>query len=83
MLVLSRKVGERILVPHCGLSFTVLSIDGNSVRVGVSAPEEVGVYREEVWERMCDGSRRQEPPGARRGIAPAMRGASGRNEGLP
>jgi carbon storage regulator CsrA len=45
MLVVSRKIGERIVVPHCELSVTVLGIDGYSVRLGVTAPAEIGVYR--------------------------------------
>jgi carbon storage regulator len=52
MLVLSRKPGERVLVPHCDLSVTVVAIEGNVVRLGFTAPTEVGVYREEVWERI-------------------------------
>lgn len=51
MLVVSRKIGERIVVPHCELSVTVLGIDGYSVRLGVTAPAEIGVYREELWRR--------------------------------
>lgn len=52
MLVLSRKLGERVLVPQCGLSVTVVAIEGNNVRLGFTAPTEVGVYREEVWQRV-------------------------------
>jgi carbon storage regulator len=52
MLVVSRKIGERIVVPHCELLVTVLEIDGNTVRLGVTAPAEIGVYREELWQRM-------------------------------
>jgi len=48
MLVLSRKLGERILVPHCDLTVTVVAIEGKTVRLGISAPAEVGVYREEL-----------------------------------
>ena len=40
MLVLSRKLGERILVPHCDLVVTVLAIEGKTVRLGISAPAE-------------------------------------------
>jgi hypothetical protein len=43
MLVLSRKLGERILVPHCELVFTVLAVDGTTVRVSISAPTEVNI----------------------------------------
>jgi carbon storage regulator len=49
MLVLSRRLGERILVPHCELTVTIVAIEGNHVRVGISAPDDVAVYREEVW----------------------------------
>jgi carbon storage regulator len=52
MLVLSRKPGERVLVPQCGMSVTVVAIEGNVVRLGFNAPSEVGVYREEVWQRI-------------------------------
>ena len=38
MLVLSRKLGERILVPHLGLSVTIVEIKGNAVRLGISVP---------------------------------------------
>jgi carbon storage regulator CsrA len=53
MLVLSRKLGERILVPSCEMSVTVVAIEGNTVRLGITAPPEVGVYREELWQRVC------------------------------
>jgi carbon storage regulator len=53
MLVLSRKLGERILVPQCDLSVTVVAIDGNTVKLGITAPTEVGVYREELWRKVC------------------------------
>jgi carbon storage regulator len=54
MLVLSRKLGERILVPHCELAVTIVAIEGNTVRLGVSAPAEIDVYREELWRKICE-----------------------------
>ena len=39
MLVLARKLGERIVVPDCGLTITVVAIDGGTVRLGIDAPE--------------------------------------------
>jgi carbon storage regulator len=51
MLVVGRKIGERIVVPHFELSVTVVGIHGNTVRLGVTAPAEIGVYREELWRR--------------------------------
>ena len=68
MLVLSRKLGERILVPHCELAVTVVAIEGNTVKLGITAPGEVGVYREELWRKVCSegaprsfGMRHREP----------------------
>ena len=52
MLVLTRKVGEKILVPQCQLSVTVLDIASSRVRLGVSAPPGVTVHREEVQKRI-------------------------------
>lgn len=63
MLVLSRKVGERILVPHCELAVTVIAVEGKAVRLGVTAPEEVGVYREEVWRQLCQETHGPPPKG--------------------
>jgi carbon storage regulator len=60
MLVLSRKLGERIVVPDCELVVTVLAVDGNRVRLGISAPPEVAVHREEVWRQM--GQPTHSPP---------------------
>jgi carbon storage regulator len=52
MLVLSRKVGESIVVPGCRLVLTVLELERGRVRLGVSAPSDVPVHRQEVWERI-------------------------------
>jgi carbon storage regulator CsrA len=53
MLVLGRKLGQRIVVPQCRLTITVSAIHGNTVRLAVTAPAETEVYREEVWQRLC------------------------------
>ena len=52
MLVLSRKFGERILIPQFELTFSVVAIDGNTVKVGITAPTKVSVYREELWRKV-------------------------------
>jgi carbon storage regulator len=44
MLVLSRKLGERILIP-LELTFSMVAIDGNTAKLGITAPSHVGVYR--------------------------------------
>jgi len=48
MLVLTRKLGERILVPECALELTVLAVQGNTVRLGISAPRGIVIYRGEL-----------------------------------
>ncbi|MCC6419608.1 MAG: carbon storage regulator [Gemmataceae bacterium] len=55
MLVLSRKIGEKVVVPDCGLTVTVLGVQGGRVRLGISAPPDMVVHREEVWERVRRG----------------------------
>lgn len=50
MLVLSRKIGEKILIGD-GIAITILSVNGRHVRVGVEAPREVPVLRSELRRR--------------------------------
>ena len=63
MLVLSRKLGERIVVPECQLVVTVVAIDGNKVRPGISAPPEIDIYREEVYLRIGQQTHRPSAKG--------------------
>jgi carbon storage regulator CsrA len=51
MLVLARKRGERIVVPQCRLTITVSAVEGSTVRLAISAPAEIDVYREEIWRQ--------------------------------
>ena len=53
MLVLTRKAGQSIMIGD-GVEIQVLSVAGEKVRVGVTAPREVGIYRNEVYERIED-----------------------------
>lgn len=48
MLVLSRKLGEKIFIGN-NVVITVVDIDHHKVRIGVSAPKDVGVWREELY----------------------------------
>ncbi len=53
MLVLSRKIGERVLLPDYEVAITIVAVEGNRVRLGISAPGEITVYREEIWDQIC------------------------------
>jgi carbon storage regulator len=50
MLVLSRKVGEKILIGD-NITVTVLEVRGDRIRLGLDAPPEVPIHRQEVYER--------------------------------
>lgn len=52
MLVLSRKCGERIVIPEQNITITVLEVRGEQVRLGITAPDDVPIHRQEVWARI-------------------------------
>ncbi len=64
MLILTRRVGETIMIGD-NVTVTVLGVKGNQVRVGVNAPKEVAVHREEIYERIkreeADGGGNKRP----------------------
>ncbi|WP_026353192.1 MULTISPECIES: carbon storage regulator CsrA [Solimonas] len=51
MLILTRRVGETVVIGD-DIVVTVLGVKGNQVRIGVKAPRDVAVHREEIFERI-------------------------------
>jgi carbon storage regulator len=65
MLILTRRVGETVMIGN-DVTVTVLGVKGNQVRIGVNAPKDVAVHREEIYERI---KREEDPEGRSSGMA--------------
>ena len=70
MLILTRRVGETVVIGG-DVDVTVLGVKGNQVRIGVKAPRDVAVHREEIYERIC---REQQDGAATSGREEAVNG---------
>jgi carbon storage regulator len=61
MLILTRRVGETINI-GASITVTVLGVKGNQVRIGVNAPRDIPVHREEIFDRIRDEATREHEP---------------------
>ena len=76
MLILTRRVGETVMIGD-DVTVTVLGVKGNQVRIGVNAPRDVAVHREEIFERI-----RREEQGGEATSVPKKNG-NGQADGYP
>ena len=65
MLILTRRVGETLMIGD-QVTVTVLGVKGNQVRIGINAPKDLAVHREEIFQRI-----RKEQEGGGEGVVPA------------
>jgi len=61
MLVLSRKKGESIIIQD-QIELTILSVDGDTIKVGISAPKHVDIFRKEVYLSIQEANRESAAP---------------------
>ena len=76
MLILTRRVGETVMIGN-DVTVTILGVKGNQVRVGVNAPRDVAVHREEIFERI----KREEQDGGGAAATASARTAAPRSNG--
>jgi carbon storage regulator len=53
MLILTRKVGEKVMIGD-NITVAIIAVKGNQIRIGINAPRDVLVHREEIYERIRD-----------------------------
>ncbi|MDB6087397.1 MAG: carbon storage regulator [Gammaproteobacteria bacterium] len=78
MLILTRRVGETVMIGN-DVTVTILGVKGNQVRVGINAPKDVAVHREEIYERI----KREQQGESQQGEAQQGESPQGESQGEP
>lgn len=60
MLILSRRIGETLMVGD-EVTVTILEVEGNQIRIGINAPKEIAVHREEIYDRIQQEQQKDTP----------------------
>ncbi len=60
MLVLSRRIDESLIIGN-NIKITILSVNGNQVRIGIDAPKKVSVHREEIYKKIQNEVAKKQP----------------------
>ncbi|HEX7973934.1 MAG TPA: carbon storage regulator CsrA [Anaerolineales bacterium] len=61
MLVLTRRIDESIVIAN-NITITILSIEGDKVKIGINAPREIPILRQELWQAIQEQNRSAEKP---------------------
>ena len=80
MLILTRRVGETVMIGN-DVTVTILGVKGNQVRVGVNAPRDVAVHREEIFERIKREGQQDGPVEASSSTTTSTSRGAGRSSG--
>jgi carbon storage regulator len=73
MLILTRRVGETLMIGD-NVTVTVLGVKGNQVRIGINAPKDLAVHREEIYQRIKREQQGESTPPAGAGPGPTEAG---------
>jgi carbon storage regulator len=52
MLILTRRIGESVIIGDHQITIAILNINGNQVKLGIEAPKDIAVYREEIYQKI-------------------------------
>jgi carbon storage regulator len=82
MLILTRRPGERVVIGD-DILVTVMEVSGQTVRLGIAAPDALPIYREEIWLAVKEENRAAAAAAAGAGVDSLLPGAAGQGPAAP